>query len=210
MQYEKQVDKDHYSFERYIFIERWTSYWYQLNEIFKAKDTETILDIGPGTNLLRHVLAEHNPSIKYQSLDIDESLSPDIVGSVTKIPVDDGSFDCVTAFQILEHIKFEDFEQALAEINRVSNKTVIISLPHFGPQFTFQLKIPFVPRLRFAVKFPWPSKLEFNGQHHWEVGRKGYSVRKVRKVIEKHFNIEHEYVPFEYQYHRFYVLSKKV
>lgn len=209
MDYQKQVENHHYSFKNYIFLERWISYWYQLIEIFEVRNISNILDIGPGTNLLRHVLSEHNANVKYQSLDIDESLKPDIVGSVTSIPVPDESFDCVTAFQILEHIRFEDFETALKEIRRVTKNKVIISLPHFGPQFTFQLKIPFLPKIQFAFKIPWPSRLVFNGQHYWEVGRKGYSPKKIRKVIENHFVIEKEFIPFEYQYHRFYVLNKK-
>lgn len=209
MEYVKQVDASHYSFKKYFYPGRWMSYWHQANEISSRSDIGAVLDVGPGTNFLADVLKIHRPDIKYSTLDIAEDVAPDYVGSVTAIPLQDKSFDAVCAFQVLEHIKFEDFEIALNEIKRVTKKYAFISLPHFGPSVEFQLKFPFLPRVKVAFKIPFYQKHSFGGQHYWEIGKRGYSTRVVRKLIAEHFDIIDEYVPFENQYHRFFILKVK-
>lgn len=206
MTYQKQVDKKHYSFERYFFPARWISYYYQTKEIVKREDIMNVLDIGPGTSFLKDILKIHRPDISYKTLDIAADLDSDFQGSVTAIPTQAKSFDAVCAFQVLEHIEFSDFEKALLEMKRVSRKYVFISLPHFGPSIEFLMKIPFIPRVRFALKIPFYKKHSFQGQHYWEVGKMGYSAKKIRLILDKHFKFIDEYVPFENQYHRFYIL----
>lgn len=206
---EKQVDKNHYQFSHYVSKNhRWVSYFHQLDELFSLQNIQTVLEVGPGAPLIRDMLAYHRPDISYKTIDIAEDLNPDIVGSVTKMPVDDGSFNVVCAFQILEHIPYKDFPSALKEIARVSNEYALISLPHFGPSIKFQLKIPLLPLVQIAVKVPYPKYHKWNGQHHWEIGKRGFPARKIRKEFEHYFVIEKEYIPYENQCHRFYVLRK--
>jgi len=207
MEYQKQVDKTHYSFKKYFYPGRWTSYWHQVHEISSRKEIRSVLDIGPGTVFLRDVLKNCCPEIEYKTLDIAEDVKPDIIGGVTKIPCKDNTFDCVSAFQVLEHIHFDDFEVALTEMKRVSKKYVFISLPHFGPPLQLQLKIPFLRVIKCSIKIPYPKKHVFAGQHYWEIGKRGYSPKTIRKIMQKHFKIIDEYIPFENQYHHFYILE---
>lgn len=209
MKYEKQVNKEHYSFERYFYKGRWMSYWYQAKEIISRPEIKTVLDIGPGTGFLKYILSIQRPDITYHTLDIAKDLNPDIHGSVTKIPLEDKSYDLVCAFQVLEHIEFSDFESALKEMSRVSKKFVFISLPHFGGAVEFQIKVPMLPRLQMALKLPRPRKHTFEGQHYWEIGKRGYSARKIRGLLSKRFTLLDEYIPFENQYHHFYFLHNK-
>lgn len=208
MNYEKQVDKSHYSFEKYFYPGRWMSYWYQTKEISSRNDIKRVLDIGPGTNFLESILKIHRPDLEYKTLDIAEDLNPDFIGSILNIPLPDNSFDSVCAFQVLEHIDFKDFENALKEMKRVSKKYVFVSLPHFGPSFELQVKIPLFKRFKIAMKVPWSRKHVFEGQHYWEVGKKGYSTKNIRFILKNNFNLIDEYVPFENQYHRFFILKK--
>lgn len=205
MQYEQQVEKSHYSFEKYFYPGRWMSYWHQAREIISRPEIKSVLDVGPGTDFLKSILAIHRPDITYHTLDIAEDVEPDIVGGVTKIPVDDNSYDVVCAFQVLEHIEFSDFDAAVQEMKRVAKQYVFISLPHFGPSLELQLKVPFFPRLQIATKVPWPKKHVFGGQHYWEIGKRGYPAKRIRKVITSHLTLLSEYVPFENQYHRFFI-----
>lgn len=208
--YRKQVNKEHYAFGRYYYRDRWFSYWHEANEILSRNDIQSVLDIGPGTALLKNILTTFKPTITYNTLDVAEDVHPDYVGSVTHIPVPDSQFDAVTAFQVLEHIKFEDFEPALVELNRVSRKYVFISLPHFGPSLEFMLKIPFLPKLHFATKIWYPKKHTFCGQHYWEVGKRGYSPKKIKHILQSHFDLVGDYVPKDNQYHHFYIMKKKI
>jgi SAM-dependent methyltransferase len=209
MTYKQQVDKKHYSFERYFFPGRWMSYYYQTKELAKRADIKNVLDIGPGTTFLKDVLKIHRSDIEYKTLDIAEDLSPDYLGGITEIPLKDMSYDAVCAFQVLEHIEFIDVEKALAEMSRVSRKYIFISLPHFGPSVELLFKLPFISRIKIAWKVPFPMKHIFKGQHYWEIGKRGYSASKVRELLNKHFILIDEYVPFENQYHHFYLLEKK-
>lgn len=204
----KQVHKEAYEFLKYCYPDRWASYYYQLREIIELNPS-SVLEIGTGDGVLKQYLT-NNTKIIYQNLDIAEDLKPDILGSVEKIPLPDKSVDVVVAFEVLEHIPFDKFEQALAEIARVARKAVVISLPHFGPPITFSMKIPFLPEIRFAFKIPFLRKHVFNGEHYWEVGKKGYPVREIRRIIKGHFSVEKDFIPFENQYHHFFVLRHHI
>tara|TARA_B100002051_G_C16744327_1_gene646466 strand:+ start:1724 stop:2353 length:630 start_codon:yes stop_codon:yes gene_type:complete len=209
MKYEKQVEKRHYAFESYFYPGRWMSYWYQIKEIVSRDDINSVLDVGPGTSVLQAILNEQKPNLSYQSLDIADDLHPDIKGSVTDIPLKDNAVDLATAFQVLEHISFDDFEVALQEMKRVSKRYVFISLPHYGPSLEFRLKLPKFAEFKFAIKLPRPITHVFCGQHYWEIGKKGYSASKIRSILNTHFDILDEYIPHENQYHRFYIMQNK-
>lgn len=204
---EKQVDKEHYRFERYCHFGRWASYWYQLREVLALRP-KSVLEIGVGDGVLKNYLVG-NRGVEYRNVDVAEDLGPDIVGSVDDLPVPDASFDVAVAFEVLEHLPFERFEKSLAELSRVSRKHVVISLPHFGPPVMLCLKVPFLKEFRFAWKFPFPRRHEFNGEHYWEIGKKGYPPGRIREAMSRHFSIEREFVPFENQYHHFFVLAKR-
>ncbi len=202
----KQVDKDHYLFEKYSHKDRWVSYFHQLDEMIKLSP-KSVLEIGVGDRVVGDYI-KNNTTISYTSFDIDPDLSPSFCGSILDIPVENASFDAVCAFEVLEHLPFSDFEKALKELKRVSKKNVIISLPHFGPPVKFLLKIPFLPELKWAIKIPYPREHRFNGEHYWEIGKQTFSSRRIKNILKTHFLIEKDFIPFDNQYHHFYVLRK--
>lgn len=202
----KQVDKTAYQFFSYAHPGRFVSYYHQLAEALTL-NPESILEVGVGDGVFRDYL-KNNTNVPYTSVDVAGDLSPDVVGDVTKLPFKDGSFDVVCAFEVLEHLPFEKFDQALTELDRVSKRAVVLSLPHFGPPVKFLFKLPFFPEITLAFKIPFPRKHVFNGQHYWEIGKRGYSPQKIRGILKKYFTIEKEFVPFENQYHHFYILTK--
>lgn len=203
----KQVDKDHYTFENYCYFDRWSSYFYQLREILDLKEISSILEVGSGDGVVRDYI-RNNTQIGYSNVDIAEDLKPDIVGAINDLPVADNMYDAVCAFEVLEHLPFEQFEKSILEMKRVSKKYVLISIPHFGPAIKLNFKIPFLPEVNAAFKIPFLKKHVFNGQHYWEVGKKGYSPSKIRKILRSHFTLLKEFVPYENQYHHFYILEK--
>lgn len=197
-----------YSFEQYCYPDRWASYYYQVREVLNL-EPKSVLEIGVGDGFLGNYI-KSNTDMSYKSLDSNKEMSPDILASADNIPTSDNSFDLVCAFEVLEHLPFEMFEQSLLEMKRVSKKYIIISLPYFGPPVKFLIKLPFLREIKMYFKIPFYKKHIFNGEHCWEMGKKGFSVKKIRNVIKKHFKIEKEFTPFENQYHHFYVLLKNI
>lgn len=199
-----QVDKKHYTFGAYGFEGRFVSYYWQLKEVLDLKPT-TVLEVGVGDKVFGNFL-KNNTSVAYTSLDIAADLTPDVVGSVTELPFENKSFDVVCAFEVLEHLPFVELEQALSELCRVARSYVVISVPHFGPMLSFSLKIPFIPQIRLALKLPYPRRHIFNGQHYWELGKKGYPASLLRSKLSAHGKILRDFVPWGSEYHHFFVL----
>jgi ubiquinone/menaquinone biosynthesis C-methylase UbiE len=204
----KQVDKNHYLFEHYCYPERWASYYHQLREVL-VSSPKSILEVGGGDGVLESYIKRNIADAIYTSVDIAEDLNPDVVAAIDALPFADASFDVVCAFEVLEHIPFEKFEKALGELLRVSKKRVLISMPHFGPPFALSFKFPFLREIKLLLKLPFPKKHVFNGQHYWEIGKKGYSPRHLGAVISKLAHIKKEFVPFDSRYHHFYILEKR-
>ncbi len=199
-----QVTKDHYQSD-YGFEGRFVSYFYQIREILTLVP-KTVLEIGIGDKVLGSYL-KNNTSIAYTSCDVASDLSPDVVADVRSLPFPDKSFDVVCAFEVLEHLPFEESQKAYAEMSRVARNAVIVSLPHFGPMLSFSCKIPFLPLLRFAFKIPFLKTHVFNGEHYWEIGKRGYSVSRVREVLGAQGIIVRDFVPYNSEYHHFFVIT---
>lgn len=205
---DKQVNKEKYLFSSYCNLDRWSSYWYQLNEILRI-NPEKMLEIGIGDKVILSYLRQ-NTQIKHTSADIAQDLNPDIICSIDSLPFDDNSFDLVCAFEVLEHLPWENLPKALSELHRVSAGKVLISLPHWGRHFSISFRIPFFKEIKIQWKCNFfPIEHKFNGQHYWEIGKRGFSLAEFKKVITSAgFKVENDYVAFQSPYHHFFILEK--
>lgn len=201
-----QVDNSHYDFAKYLHSKRMMSYWHQIKECL-ALSPQSVLEIGCGDLVFGNYLM-NNTSIEYKSADIDDSLKPDYLCSADALKLDK-KFDMICAFQILEHIPFEKFEDCIASMAENANKYVLISLPYYGPYFKLSLRIPFLKEKSFLWKLKLPKEHVFDGEHYWEIGKKGFPVQKIHSAIEKHLDIEKAFVVPENPYHYFIICKKK-
>ncbi len=202
-----QVDKAHYESHTYDHKARWLSYWYQLRSI-SAFNPKKVLEVGPGNGLTASYLKKQG--VEVTTLDIDATLNSDIVGSVTKIPLPNSSVDCVLAAEILEHLPWSEVPGALGEIYRVAKVGAVISIPDSRRTlFYLSLKLPWLPRLDIFRKIQQRDEHKFDGQHYWEMGKRGYSYRTIEKIIlASGFNIKRHFVPFDCPTKHFFVLEK--
>jgi len=197
--------KGNYQFNKYDFKDRWISYWHQINSVLEL-EPKNILEIGVGNGLVSGYLKKQGKEVK--TLDIDKNVEPDIVADVLEMPFSNNSFDLILCAEVLEHLPFNQFEKALANLKQVTRKNVVLSLPHFGPPIKLSFKIPFLKEIKIVFKIPFPIEHKFHGEHYWEIGKKGYSSGKIRRIIKKHFKIQKEFIPYQNQYHHFYILEK--
>ncbi len=205
----QQVNKNAYNFQKYCGLERMASYQNQLAEII-GLSPQNVLEVGVGDKVVANYIA-NNTNIRYTGLDIAADLRPDVLGDVLALPFDDSTFDVVCAFEVLEHLPWEKFDLALNQLFRVSRSSVLISLPHWGRHFSIDIRIPYVRRFRWQYKLNFiaiPHK--FNGQHYWEIGKKGYDIKMIMNVIRNcNLVIDREYIQFDNPYHHFFVLHKQ-
>jgi SAM-dependent methyltransferase len=206
MNYNPQVDRLHYEGKAYRSEERWSSYFHQLTLVRRAKP-KTVLEIGPGEGAVSFALARDG--VRVTTVDIAPDLKPDIVASVTDLPLEAGSFDTVLAAEVLEHIRFEDVPRALSEIRRVARHHAIISLPHPGYVFSLSFKMPLLPRVSFLLQVPffWRTHV-FNGEHYWELGKRGFPVsRFLRCARDAGLRVESSEKYADDPAHRFFLFS---
>ncbi len=183
MTYEPQVDRSHYAGGAYRSGERWISYYHQI-ELVRALRPSTLLEVGVGEGVVAREL--HNTGVAVTTVDIAPDLAPDVLGSVTELPFPDKSFDVVLAAEILEHITFDDVPKALHEIARVARHGAVISIPHPGYVFSIVYKVPLFPKIELYGQIPffWQTH-RFNGQHYWELGKKGYSISTFLRLAKE-------------------------
>jgi len=206
MKFIKQVENTHYEFSKYVNKKRWISYWHQLDEIIKCNPT-SVLEIGVGSGILKALCV--NFGIEIKTVDIDQDLKPDSVASVLDLPFDDNSFDLVVCFQVLEHIRYEEFTKALLELYRVARRYVILSLPDARKVWSYQFYLPKIGSFYFHIPRPKIGEYvhKFDGQHYWEINKKGYSLNRIIFDINKvGFILEKSYRVNENPYHRFFIM----
>lgn len=100
------------------------------------RDVESILDVGCGNGALINSLMG-----RYQKLvGLDSSKEAlkhvrgdKIPGSIEGLPFGDNSFDLVICLETLEHLPQEVFTKGLLELQRVSKRYVLVSVPNNEP-----------------------------------------------------------------------------
>lgn len=203
---EKQVDKEHYHFSKYVDKPRWASMWHQLNEVLSV-DPKTVLEVGPGPGLFKVIASAFG--INVETLDFDPELKPNYVASATSMPFRDGAYDVVCAFQMLEHLPYERALRAFEEMARVSERFVLLSLPDAKHLWRFQCHIPKLGPLNLFVARPRLRPLVhiFDGQHYWEINKKGYPLSRIVDDLACHIPLIRTYRVHENPYHRFFVFK---
>ena len=187
------------------------SYYHQLNEIYETKP-DSVLEIGIGNRLVYNQLKELK-RLRVVSMDINAKLRPDVVGDIRSIPLEAKSFDTVCAFEVLEHIPFEDFEETLVELKRMARNYVIISIPivRIGVDFYFKIPKhnPFYYYINIPIKLKQKPVEDDKQAHYWEVDKKGFEKKKILAIISKYFEIKKAYrLPLN-KYHLMLVLKNK-
>ena len=210
-----QKKREHYFKKKYNTLGRFISYFYQVDLITDCVGShdDNLLEIGVGGGLVSDHLRK--TGLNVTTCDFDESLEPDIVADVRSVPFTDDSFEIVTAFEVLEHVPFDDFATALQELRRVSSKIVLISLPYRSTYAEFVIRFPFIQTLlkkdflSIFVRFPWFFKgFKSSGQHYWEIDGYNYRLGKVKKTLKRHFTKVKMVRPVLDGYRLFFILQK--
>ena len=187
---------------------RFCSYWHQINEITKLRPGK-VLEIGLGNGFVFSYLRVRG--IDVTNLDVDRDLRPTVVGNALKLPFVDRSFNVTACYEVLEHLPYGDFEGALLELARVSRSHVLLSVPDVTRVYRLSIQFPKIGEIKQLILLPRLREYihRFDGQHMWEIGKAGYSLKRIQGDIERAgLRVLETYRVFEFPYHRFFVTSK--
>jgi ubiquinone/menaquinone biosynthesis C-methylase UbiE len=205
-------DKSNYG-QSYLRNGRMFSFAHQVEEVL-AFEPKRVLEVGAGPGIVTHAL--RSAGVEVLTLDVEPSLNPDLLGSVTAIPLPDASFDLVVCCQVLEHLPFDQFGTALREIHRVVSRGCVLSIPDMTRQYGFNLQIPKIGRHSFLVtagparSATGPTKKEQMRRdgHFWEIGLEHVTHRSIaRAMLNAGWSIQRQWRSSELPWHHFYTLE---
>ncbi|MCB9858512.1 MAG: class I SAM-dependent methyltransferase [Phycisphaerales bacterium] len=201
-----QVSHDHYLGD-YLNLPRMISYWYQAKTV-RDCGGDRALEIGLGMGLTTWILRRWGMNVS--TLDVDPELRPSIVGDLRRMPFADNAYDTILIAEVLEHLPFEQFDAALTELRRVTSRSLIITLPCPLVGFNVGLNVPILDPIFLSLGFRQLSRPRFDGQHYWELDRRGYPKSRIRKHLRAAgFKITREFRPGLSLYNYFFVLEKQ-
>jgi hypothetical protein len=200
---EKSIDSQKYQNPQYLHQGRWASYREVICEVIRINPSN-ILEIGPGNNIVSSILQTLGFNIF--TLDINPTINPDIVGSVTAMPIKSSAIDLIIAQQILEHLPFNRFAEIISDFSRISN-IAIISIPHVSFHLTIGIKLPLLSWHDVCITAPITIG-KTSKEHYWEIGP-SVKVEKVQYCFkEAGFEIERNFRTPEHPYYHFFILRK--
>ena len=199
--------KDHYGWD-YVGKTRIYSYAHQLATLADMQP-ESVVEIGPGPGVVTEAMRAMGVAVT--TVDVQEELAPDVVGSVLELPFEDASFDASLCSQVLEHLPFEHFATGVTELRRVAKRGVVMSVPDCSSYYELSARLPkigFVTRSMSRTRTPGEAymkrALEESG-HYWEIGWPDTPLARVLGSIrEAGVSVERTWRVRELPYHRFF------
>ncbi len=165
----------------------WRLYWRQQKLMERLlSEGDSVLEIGPGTGFTSNYLRAKG--IAVTTLDIDPAKSPDVVANVVEYEFPD-PHDAVLAFEMFEHIPYEQFQTVLQRAAASARKFVFLSVPRNRKTAArLQLKLPKLKAWTGEVKV---RKGGINEPYHvWEVDHGGITVESLQADLERVARIE--------------------
>ena len=84
----------------------------------------SVLDVGCGWNEFAGQMREEMPGARIVGVDF-ACPGADVIAPLTALPFADKEFDTITAFDVLEHLRPDEVDAALAEMARVSGRFIV-------------------------------------------------------------------------------------
>lgn len=188
---EANLGKERYYTDGYFSHAQFVSFSEQVLLVQNMK-RKNILEIGIGNGIVSDFLRK--AGLNVTTFDINQNLSPDVIGSVTDLIelFQHRKFDLILCAEVLEHMPFERFKQAISNIAEVTNEYAIITLPRCQKvifDIQFNIKIPKLHSIEKGLFLSIPNS-KIPSQHHWELdSSKETKLKKIETILKEHFTI---------------------
>jgi len=160
----------------------WRHYWFQQKIMERLVSSgDNVLEIGVGTGFTTNYLK--SKGVKVTTLDIDVEKNPDIHNNVVTYDFEQ-AFDHILAFEVFEHIPFEEVEKIMIKLASSCKKYLFISVPR-NEQVWLRLEI-WLPLLKQKVIHFATRRMRIAvPYHYWEIDAKGISRKKFNRFLSK-------------------------
>ncbi len=160
----------------------WRLYWRQqklMRELVNRGDH--VLEIGIGTGFAANYLRSRGVSVT--TLDIDADKQPDVVANVVRYDFPT-THDAILAFEVFEHVPYDDFCSVLARLSATARHYVFLSVPR-NMKFVLRIHVK-LPKLR-ARSLDWRvNKGRIDEPYHvWEVDHGGITVDSLEREFAR-------------------------
>ncbi len=203
MQNDEKYNYDSEWIHRLEAEDHWRSYWHQqkLMEGFIDK-VDRVLEIGVGSGFAANYLKSKNISVT--TIDIDNSKNPDIVANIVQYNLPK-TYDHILAFEVFEHIPYNEFEYVLEKLNKHTNKYIFLSVPYNEKVWlNVELYLHVFGSFKLSIRTR-RNKLTTKN-HFWEIKYRNHSKKSIEKTFQKfNFNVKRE---FRFKTQQFYCLEK--
>lgn len=161
----------------------WRLYWHQ-QKLMEGQISreEKIAEIGVGTGFTTNYL--RSKGFRVQTIDIDPGKKPDIVANIVTCEEDVLKFDAVLAFNILEHIPYDDMLKVVTKFQAAEVNKLFICLP-VNRKIVFELRLRLGRFLDIEKKVLLAKKRITARYHHWELDYGPYSGDRLLADLEQ-------------------------
>lgn len=187
---------DREAWKNELNLSNFTNTYYQFRDLHAhVAPGGEILIIGPGIGLDALILRWRGYTVT--TFDIDETFAPDVLGSCHDMSMfGDKRFNAVIASHVLEHLPVPYLDRALKEMARVADYAIVY-LPVAGKHAQLRVKpsilgynLDFVVDLFKFWEKPTGIDLKYTvGQHYWEVGYRGFTVKQLKNRFLDYFSV---------------------
>jgi SAM-dependent methyltransferase len=120
----------------------------RINEtiVLIPEDCSSILDVGCGDGRITNRLVKkfnHVCGLDTSEEGLKHVESEKVLGNLDCLQFTDKSFDLILCCEVLEHLPYQIYEKALKEIERVSKKYIIISVPNNQDRNLSSVRCPY-------------------------------------------------------------------
>jgi len=182
----------------------WRLYWRQqklMRELVSSGDR--VLEIGVGTGFTANYL--RSKGVHVTTVDIDADKQPDIVANIAQYDFPE-THDAILAFEVFEHLPYDDFPPLLAKLAVAARRHVFLSLPRNRRLLaSLNVKLPKVKARTFQWKVRRGKIVE--PYHVWELDHGGMTVESLEQELSRHgFVVDRRNEAFD---RRFYALATR-
>ena len=158
----------------------WRHYWHQ-QKLMEGlvRPGDRVLEIGVGSGFTANYLRSRGVSVT--TLDIDERKKPDIVANIVQYDFAE-SYDHILAFEVFEHIPFEQVRSILTKLHRSAGKFLFLSVPRNERRWLrLEIWLPF--KIHKVLEVATRKRRITEPHHYWEVDDGKISMKSFREML---------------------------